>query len=166
MSDYAGIDYGMGQTNIDTRTGVRYGVISQNAVAHRLFNELEPICIPYCPHCVEELSEEFCDTPCDCPFCGEEIGDGDQYADEPHGWEYSRDGYELSLDSYGDLWVFKSPYVTRVAYCSPCAPGAGHLETPCDNGPLTYCLGPDWFDDDSPCPYAPLRIEDVLKAAQ
>jgi hypothetical protein len=28
----AGIDYGMGQTNVNHETGIRYGVISQNSV--------------------------------------------------------------------------------------------------------------------------------------
>ena len=32
QTTYQGIDYGMGRSNIDNETGIRYGVISQNSV--------------------------------------------------------------------------------------------------------------------------------------
>ena len=31
-TDYVGIDYGLGRSNIDKATGIRYGVISQHSV--------------------------------------------------------------------------------------------------------------------------------------
>ena len=55
------------------------------------------------------------------------------------------------LDS--ELMVIKSPYYTLVQYCSPCAPGAGNLNTPIECGIKAYCLGIEWFDEYNPCPY-------------
>ena len=49
----AGIDYGHGQTNIDTKTGIRYGVISQMNILDAWCEESEPYYGKFalCPHC-------------------------------------------------------------------------------------------------------------------
>jgi hypothetical protein len=122
----AGIDYGMGLTNIDHATGIRYGVISQHSV-------LQAWC-----DSAEAIYPEF------------DGGDMDEGADaEPEGWTYEGDGYQLvdCLDS--DIMVLKSPYYTHAPFCSPCVPGAGNLEQASDDKelPRVYCLGHDWFDD-------------------
>lgn len=50
-----GIDYGMGKTNIDTETGIRYGIINQNHVSGDALNDLESnYGDPHCPRCGEE----------------------------------------------------------------------------------------------------------------
>ena len=49
------IDYGMGQTNIDKETGIRYGVISQNEVLQAWCDSSEAYYgDPHCPKCGNE----------------------------------------------------------------------------------------------------------------
>jgi hypothetical protein len=76
-------------------------------------------------------------------------------------FRYDDDDAELTVQTTGDcdLFVFRSMYYTFAQFCSPCVPGAGNLDTPCDSGPKTYCLGIDWFDSDRPCPYPVYRID-------
>ena len=93
-----GIDYGMGKTNIDKKTEIRFGVIHQNEC-------LQAWC---------DSSEPFYPEDCDENY-------------EATGFEYNNDGYEIKSDEYGDLFITKSPYYTFCGFCSPCAPGAGYL---------------------------------------
>ena len=55
----------------------------------------------------------------------------------------------VRLDPDNDIWVLKSPYVTRCRECSPCAPNAGYL-TSQPGSKLTYCLPMDWYVDEKP----------------
>lgn len=125
----AGIDYGMGRTNIDTASGIRYGVISQHSVGSQLYDE-----------------QEF-DYPKDA--------DEDT---EPIGWHIEDGEYAMTdcLDS--DVMVLKSPYYTFACYCSPCVPGAGNLDSADPQGVKTYCLGHDWFEDGA-APYPVYRVD-------
>lgn len=89
-----------------------------------------------------------CDS-CRLLFDGE-----DAFGENPNSYTLDTEEYKCEVgNENSDLWVFKSSYYTKAQYCSPCAPGAGRLENPCDAGPKTYCLGEDFFDDESPCPY-------------
>lgn len=167
---YAGIDYGLGQANIDTDTGIRYGVISQNSVLQAWADSSEAeYGEPTCGKCGNPAISA-CDTPETSEW--EELGPGDYacleckrvfwsdeaFSDEPLGYSYEGDGYKLTdcLDS--DIFVLKSTYYTFAQFCSPCVPGAGNLDTPCENGPKTYCLGHDWFEDGQ-APYPVYSIE-------
>lgn len=127
-----GIDYGMGLANVDRATGIRYGVISQNSILCEALGEFEAE-YPEVEH------DEDCDNhdSCDCGC-----------HNEPIGYRYERDGYVLSMgtDGFG-IFVLKSPYYTHAAFCSPCAPGAGNLDSPIEEGVPTYALGADWFED-------------------
>ncbi len=58
---------------------------------------------------------------------------------------------------FTDIFVLGSPYFTRAAFCSPCAPGACYLTDPCDDGERAYCLGHEWFEDGE----APYPVYDV-----
>jgi hypothetical protein len=51
-----GIDYGLGQTNIDRATGIRYGVISHHSVSLDSWNEVSEVQYgePTCPKCGNE----------------------------------------------------------------------------------------------------------------
>ena len=40
-TNYKGIDYGLGKTNIDKTSGIRYGVISQHSVGQAWYDESE-----------------------------------------------------------------------------------------------------------------------------
>lgn len=175
MADYAGIDYGLGQSNVG-EDGIRYGVIPAADLSEWVYENTEGVYLPFCPHCGNELSEDWdgednavncrdcfdsdedweeaTDSGQLCPTCGKEIGDGDQYGEEADHHKWTGDAqYTVQIGSDWDLWVIKSPFYTHAQYCSPCAPGAGYLRTPCPTGPKTYCFGPEEFGEERPCPY-------------
>lgn len=158
MTTYPGIDYGMGQTNRDPETGLRFGVLSANDLAHWFYDELEAdYGAASCPECGAEAEE--CDDDRDleyrhiggchdyaCETCEVTFDSSYAFPEEPLAQTFNRDGYQGFLDSENDVWLTKSPYFTNAQFCSPCAPGAGHLGNPCENGPRTYCFGHKWFE--------------------
>lgn len=102
---------------------------------------------------IEEATEEFENSGGDYY---EQPGDCTRY-------RYTEDGLDFQVCGDGDIFVLKSPFISLAATCSPCAPNAGYLK---NAGSLpTYCLGPDWFDDDK-IPYLYMRTEDWLKTGQ
>lgn len=148
------IDYGMDLTNVDHETGIHYGVIPANDVMQAWSDSSEP---EYdCDEC--EAKQEFESDP---ENEGEEF-DCSDYECEPRGFAFVEDGYEAcqSRDD-SDIFITKSPFYTFAAFCSPCAPGAGHLRNPLapDEGVKTYCFGDDWFEDES-CPYTIYNVVD------
>lgn len=169
-----GIDYGMGRTNVDLETGIRYGVISQHDVMQAWADSAEPdYGEPTCPGCGDDAVEYSGDThneyaaPANrphacadyaCEECKILIDAQDAFGGEPIGWNYIGEGYELTdcLDS--DIFVLKSPYYTFADFCSPCVPGAGNLNSDNPNGAKTYCLGHDWFGDGR-APYPVYSVE-------
>lgn len=169
-----GIDYGMGQTNIDKSNGIRYGVISQNAVLQAWCDSSEPnYGEPHCPKCgnpaidaadiSEDAEYEHLHHACGdwgCNDCEVMFDAEDAFGDSPLS-HYVDDGeYLAECGEDGDIFVMKSPYYTRAAFCSPCAPGACYLTSPDDDGDRAYCFGPDWFYDGEPCPYPVFRVDD------
>src|SRR5437870_3160567 len=49
------IDYGLGRSNVDLETGIRYGVIPSNVIAEFFLDEFEPdYGEPTCPKCGNE----------------------------------------------------------------------------------------------------------------
>lgn len=185
----AGIDYGMGTANVDKANGIRYGVISQNSVAQALSDsDLEyDYGDPTCPKCgnvatdsaeLPEESEEWeiADHACSdygCKECKYIFDSSEAFGDEPNGWSYSADGYELTDCLDNDVFVLKSPFYTFAPFCSPCVPGAGnldsaetafrrqkenHIDSPELAGVKTYCLGHDWFEERE-APYPVFSVE-------
>ena len=137
MTKNKGIDYGMGVTNIDVKTGIRYGVINQNEVLQAWCDSSEPY--------YGELEE------------GEEL---DDFA-EPISFVYEEDGYACNSDEYGDIMICKSPFYTYAQFCSPCAPGACYLMNPLDEpdeNNKCYCFSHDGFED-SKAPYPVYSVE-------
>jgi len=58
MTNYIGIDYGRGETNIDKLTGIRFGVINQGEVGQAWFESAEAdYGKPTCPKCGNEAIE-------------------------------------------------------------------------------------------------------------
>ncbi len=96
--------------------------------------------------------KDFCCVPCQACYWSDSV-----YSDEPIGYSYEADGYTLTDCLQTDIMVLSSPYYTFAQYCSPCVPGAGNLDTPCDDGPKTYALGHEWFEGDK----APYRVYSV-----
>jgi hypothetical protein len=163
----AGIDYGMGKTNLDPKTGIRFGVIPVNALGQAWHDESEAdYGKPTCPECEGEVldpSAEGVDSDakhhtghgCDdwyCPECKHMLDSSECYPEQPHAWtlDEGEDGLRASMSGYDgvDVFVMSSPYFTRATYCSPCAPGACYLLSPNGNGDKAYCFGHDWFGHD------------------
>ncbi len=167
----AGIDYGRGTTNIDNETGIRYGVISQHSVGQAWYDSAEAnYWNPHCPKCGDAVVESFkinnddderwpklyshsCEDYA-CESCRVYLDSSDVFGEEPIGWSYEGEGYQLTECLESDIFVLKSPYYTRARFCSPCVPGACSIESPCEDGPKAYCLGHDWFEDGK----APYRV--------
>lgn len=169
-SNYAGIDYGRGLSNVNHETGIRYGVISSHTVGQAWYDDaIADYGDPSCPECGNTVldsdavdiqdQEWFEGKDYACLGCKACYWSDSVFGDEPVGYSYEADGYKLTdcLDS--DIFVLDSPYYTFAQFCSPCVPGAGNLDTFCPSGPKTYCLGHDWFEN-SKAPYPVYRVAD------
>ena len=151
------IDYGRGVTNIDMKTGIRYGVIALNNLSSdAVVENLEPEYPFNCPQCGNETLvpsrsaryEYYCQT------CKTWHNSEDCYGEDSIGCHLEDDEYTLVDCLDNDLMIIKSLHFTFAQFCSPCVPGAGNLDSPDEEGGvMAYCLGPEWFDEYSPCPY-------------
>ena len=162
----AGIDYGRGVTNIDIGTGIRFGVISQHSLSADALDNLDSVWPDAsCPLCGTAVVEGT-GTPWQCPKkeCNGSFDHNQVFSEEPIGLYYDRAGYQITNCLDSDLMVVCSPYYTLAAFCSPCVPGAGNLDQPCTDGVRTYCLGPEWFEDDK-APYPVWRVSNNQKIA-
>lgn len=163
-TEYKGIDYGLGQSNIDKETGIRFGVISQHSVMSEALDDIMTHGKDVAwESAVKEIEEEIKASEMDEEDKADEIED--RINDLSNCWEtnlgnylYEQDGYKLTGCLDNDLFVIKSPFYTYAQFCSPCVPGAGNLDNPCSDGPKTYCLGHDWFDDGQ-APYLVFSVE-------
>lgn len=180
--DYSGRQGAIDNVNRDPETGIRFGIISQHALSGEAIEDFEDVYVARCPHCGEEIPD---DThfenkkqrrpggaivnvyAADCPSCGKLIREEEQYGDEPDARVVDDGAYKAHIDSDGDVWFEKSPFYTHAAFCSPCAPGACHLNSPCDDGERTFCPGHDWFEDGAPFPiYKVENDERVINTAE
>jgi hypothetical protein len=180
---YPGIDYGLGQANIEKETGIRYGVISQNSISPYAFEDImnngtdvdfenfKEEVKSRLESAIEGVLDELglyrkrsSHNMNDPAGMAEEIVDNLEW-DNYEGtgdctrYLYEQDGYVIETCSDGDMFITKSPYYSKSQYCSPCAPGAGYLNNPCEDGPKTFCLGLSWFDEDCPCEYPIYRVD-------
>ena len=156
----ASIDYGHGQTNIDHETGIRYGVIPSNRLGEGSFERIQSNGqdLDYAD-AMDEIKQDLSwsiksvlkdySTTFDADDIAQDIIDGLNFEFESTGdftrYAYKDGNVEFIVCSDGDIFVTKSKYYTLCGLCSPCAPGAGYLETA--GNYKTYCLGPDWFDN-------------------
>jgi hypothetical protein len=156
---YSGIDYGRGITNIDTKTGIRYGVISQHSMADWFFDEYQPVYaeVEHDEDCENSDGEGYCHCGDFAEPIGHELKDGDYHAID-------------CLDS--DVMLLQSPFYTYAPFCSPCVPGAGNLDDAIPtataghdtddlrpDGVKSYCFGHDYFDGGK-APYRVFRVSD------
>lgn len=164
-----GIDYGRGITNIDLYTGIRYGVIPLHYITDEWCESAEAVygdaCCPKCGIAIKE-SCEYEDLPDNkdfhCEDCRKSFWSHEVYGDDPIAWVFDSDECKAtqSVDSC-DIFVIKSPYYTKAAFCSPCAPGACYLPSPHEDGERAYCFHPDWFDESvQACPYPVYLVTD------
>jgi hypothetical protein len=169
----AGIDYGLGRTNINHVTGIRYGVIAQGSVLQAWADSSEPDYGPAtCPKCGNEALEyneekhkafeHSSSGACAdyaCETCEIYFEACEAFGEEALAWNYAGDGYECSsaFDNT-EIFVTASPFYTFAQFCSPCAPGAGNLDSPIEDGAKTYCFGHDWFEEGR-APYPVFSVE-------
>lgn len=166
-----GIDYSRGTSNIDTATGIHYGVINMTNLSHWAWNDFESVYgPPTCPKCGGDITEYDDEKHggydqgygCDdyaCDACGISFDSSNAFGDEPLGYECSDQDYTATVATYNDCFVTKSPYYTRASFCSPCAPGACSLRSPCFEGEKAYCFDASWFEAGE-CPYPIWRVAD------
>ncbi len=153
-----GIDYGIGKSNIDKDTGIRYGVISQHSIMSEAMEDFEyDYGDSHCPKCGNEVKTRKGKTEFRCKICKYNFESDEAYGDEPIGFIYEQGGCILTNCLDTDVFVLKSPYYTFCQFCSPCVPGAGNLDTYINNGIKTYALGHDWFENGK----APYPLYDV-----
>lgn len=163
-----GIDYGMGRTNIDPKTGIRFGTVHQNEMGDGFFDSVEQEYDPVCPECVTDLTDEDLDAvdpKGPCPHCEEEIRRDDCFPEEPSRSVIKEDGIEATIDSQGDIIITKSPFYTHGTFCSPCFPGGVSVGAEyCTNDeerPRGYCLPFGWFrEENRPKPGTIFRVKD------
>lgn len=169
-TDYVGIDYsGPGSdVNRDSETGIRYGVIRQNSFSYFALDDvysrgddlgfekqkanMQLAIATAISSAVEEHGGSVAD-PDELAAGIIDNVDWNEHGDESGPYRYESEGVTVQTTSHNDLWVFKSPFYTKAQFCSPCVPGAGNLDNFCEEGPKTYCLPLDWFENEM-APYS------------
>jgi hypothetical protein len=173
---YTGIDYGLGRTNIDTKSGIRFGVLPFHDVCQAwcdssegnygepnecTCNECKEVFFLSTANAANDNPIQWGDTVT-CPECGEQMEVELPDCSEPICHEYEADGYKCSQGQDDcDIFILESPYFTYAQFCSPCAPGACYLRSPLDQpneNNKCFCLGHDWFDDGK-APYDVYSVE-------
>lgn len=182
QTDYTGIDYGRGMSNVNNKTGIHYGVINQHDVGQAWYDDSEPYYgEPCCPYCGEEaidagnLTEEqeekfeYDETAYEyaCLSCQKIFSAGDAMG-EPISFSYKDNEYSAKCwGESGDIFILKSPYYTFAQFCSPCAPGAVYLMNPLKDKierNKGYCFGHDWFESGkAPYPVYDVKTDKLVK---
>lgn len=175
-TNYKGIDYGLGHTNIDHKNNIRYGVIPVSEITQAWADNSEmEYGNPTCPICGNEVIDyddeihenykaytDFCCFDYVCETCEFIFDNTDVFPQEPDGFYYESGGYRAyqGNDDF-DIFIEKSDYYTYAQFCSPCAPGAGYLLNPLtekDENNKTYCLHHNWFENEI-APYPVYSVE-------
>lgn len=161
-TDYVGIDYSNGLSNVDLKTGIHYGVIHHGEVGQAWYDESEGYYNYTCPGCEYDFGSEYPDIDEGCPECSYTFNDYDYDMLDPISHYFEDDEYsmEQGFDDC-DIWILKSPFYTYAQYCSPCAPGAGYIMNYMAEGEgiKTYCLPGEWFENET-APYPVYRVKD------
>lgn len=159
---YSGIDYGFGLANVDPDNGIRYGVINASSLPAWFWDTVqsEGADLDY-EDAVSAVKDEIKSAlrsalsdyaaTADCDDLAQTVLDSIEIDCESTGdctrYRYNKDGLIFETTSDGSIFVIKSPYYALCSYCSPCAPGAGWLES--EGSVKAYCLPTDWFNDSS-----------------
>ena len=158
----AGIDYSMGQSNFNPETGIHFGVISTHSLGEFALDDIDydygDATCPKCGNAAVEYDEtkhgdyetSFGNMCADyaCEGCEKVVSSDHAFSDEALGWSIDDGEYKVSNCLDSDAMILQSPYYTFAQFCSPCVPGAGNLDNPCDDGAKCYCFGHEWFDGD------------------
>ena len=180
--DYVGIDYSMGLSNSNIKTGIRYGVIPHQDVGGAWYEYSEAYYgEPSCPHCGNELTDWDEDDHAKyeeesgaqfstyvCENCEKIIDEEWMYPEVPLYYFVDSAGYAAEQTDEVDIFIFKSPFFTYAQLCSPCAPGACYLPSPLYVPSMNnrcYCFGHEWFEDGcAPYPVYSVSTERMVKS--
>ncbi len=147
---YKGIDYGLGRANV-SKSGIRYGVISQNEVLQAWADSSEAdYGDPTCPKCGNEVHPARRNKDYYCPQCKANYWSEQCFGEDPQGFVLQDGEYSANCVEDDDIFILDSPYFTYAQFCSPCAPGACYLTHPLetrDENNRAFCFGHDWFED-------------------
>ena len=158
-------------TNYDEKTGISFGVISQNSINLQSIDSWYDNDSVYDDY-VTELEESVKNGD----ITDEELEDNLQNYDNDYHHYYVVDDDGIDAEYFSDLnswYITRSPYYTFTKQCSPCCPGAGDLESPItkeeyDAGDhntfmygtvKAYCLPKEYFDEYSEIPYKVFRVD-------
>jgi len=149
------IDYGTLNGKIlcnnDEERLVRYGVVHINSLHYDVWDDLEAdFGLPVCQKCGNAMEDvEPLDGIYHCPLCRRQNHEDEVFGDEPAYYYYVGEGCKMfSAFDNTCLFVTKSTHVMKVRLCSPCAPGAGDIDSPDDDhGWWAYCPPPSWWPD-------------------
>lgn len=171
----SGIDYGCGLANVDKANGIRYGVIHANRMPPWFWDTVqsEGADLDY-ESAMSAIKDDIksalksalsdCSLSADYDELAQTVLDSIEIEYQSAGdctrYRYESPDKDLIFEtsSDGTIFVIKSRYYALCSYCSPCAPGAGDLES--EGGIKTYCLPVDWFNDGegNKAPYAAHRV--------
>jgi hypothetical protein len=149
----AGIDYSNGISNVNHETGIHYGVIHQHEVLQAWAEASEAFYGDMNCECGHLIKEDDGD---ECPNCKADVSDRYDFAEAVSFFIDDAD-YSAESDDSGDIFITKSPFYTKCAFCSPCAPGAGYVMDSRKEGIKAYCFGHDFFDSGK----APYKVYSV-----
>src|SRR5690349_14361387 len=121
QTNYKGIDYGLGNTNKDKASGIRFGVISQHEVLQAWADSSEtdygkPCEDLECAECGKtvEHPEAWGDTV-ECE-CGKQIECELPDMAEPLGFVLDDGEYQAQCGEHGDIFILCSPYFTYAQF--------------------------------------------------
>ena len=151
------LSYGTIGVNCDPETGTPYGVVQMNRLADWVYDEFfangENLTARYAH--TDFIDEYMADHPeadeAEVEDASQEFWDNYYGEEEEYRLSLPGEGLELGMSYLGGaplVWVFKSPHKATVRPCSPCVPGAGDLDSKCDDGMECYDLPPDWYYDE------------------
>jgi len=162
--------------NYDEKTGISFGVISQNSINLQSVDSWYDNDSVYDDY-VTELEESVKNGD----ITDEEMEDNLQNYDNDYHHYYVVDDDGIDAEYFSDLnswYITRSPYYTFTKQCSPCCPGAGDLDSPItlddiecktpnfynvfspDGHKKAYCLPKEYFDEYAEIPYRVFRVED------
>ncbi len=87
----------------------------------------------------------------------------DHYECDSPDFLWESEGYKIINCLDFDLMILKSPYYTFAPECSPCVPCAGNLDSIRPDktySKKTYCLHPDFYQDEDKPKYKIYRVKD------
>lgn len=148
-------------TNVNPKTGIRYGLISANSLDSETVSNLQMSGTDL--HYEEAKSDLWADIK---RVCKDYMSDRDSDDVADQAIERMRDHFEqdepvhefdVECPGYGRvkgqttwlggallLWIFESPFQTKANLCSPCVPGAGNLDSLNPDGYDCYDVPNDW----------------------